>query len=95
MRGMLYCRIFRSTIAHGKVTSLDISEAEALEGVVKIVTYEDVRGYIFPTSGHPFSMDPAQRDIADRPLLTDRIRYYGDEIAAVIAEDEINCFKSA
>ncbi len=94
MRGMLYAGIFRSTIAHGRVVSIDTSEAEAMDGVLKVVTPEDVRGYIFPTSGHPFSLDPAQRDIADRPLLTDRVRLCGDEIAAVIAEDEITAAKA-
>ncbi len=94
MRGMLHGKIFRSTIAHGRVVSLDTSEAEAMEGVVKVIRPEDVEGYVFPTSGHPFSMDPAQRDIADRPLLTSRVRLHGDEIAAVIAEDEITAEKA-
>ena len=94
MRGMLYGKIFRSTIAHGRLVKLDTSEAEAMEGVVKVIRPEDVKGYIFPTSGHPFSMDPAQRDIADRPLLTDIVRLYGDEIAAVIAEDELTAEKA-
>ena len=51
MRGMLHVKIFRSTIAHGRVVKLDISEAEKLEGVVKIFTYNDVRDYVYPTAG--------------------------------------------
>ena len=94
MRGMLHVKIFRSTIAHGRVVKLDISEAEKLEGVVKIFTYNDVRDYVYPTAGHPYSLDPAHLDPADRRMLTDRIRLYGDEIAAVAAEDLLTAEKA-
>ena len=93
-RGMLYGKIFRSTIAHGRVLSLDISEAEKVEGVVKIVTYDDVRQYVYPTAGHPYSLDPSHLDPADRRMLTDRVRLYGDEIAAVVAEDPLSAEKA-
>ncbi len=94
MRGMLHGKIFRSTIAHGRVTSLDCSRAEALEGVVAVVTYDDCRGIVFPTAGHPYAIPPARNDRADRNLLTDRIRLYGDEIAAVVAEDPVTAEKA-
>lgn len=82
-------KVFRSTIANGVVKSLDTSEAEKIPGVVKIVTCFDVPQYKFPTAGHPWCTDPAHQDVADRLLLTSRVRYYGDDVAAVIAEDEI------
>lgn len=94
-RGMLHASIFRSTIAHGRVNSIDTSEALAVEGVVKVLTYKDCAGIIFPTAGHPYAMDPARQDKADRSLLTDRIRLYGDEIAVVIAEDALCAEKAA
>ena len=34
-------------------------------------------------------MELAHQDVADRNILTGRVRYYGDDIAAVVAEDEI------
>ncbi|MDR1277912.1 MAG: xanthine dehydrogenase molybdenum-binding subunit XdhA, partial [Treponema sp.] len=43
----------------------------------------------FPTAGHPWSTDPAHQDPTDRKLLNRRVRLYGDDIAAVIAEDEV------
>ncbi|MCD8035999.1 MAG: xanthine dehydrogenase molybdenum-binding subunit XdhA [Clostridiales bacterium] len=82
-------KVFRSTIANGVVKSVDTSEAEKIPGVVKIVTCFDVPQYKFPTAGHPWSTDPAHQDVADRLLLTSRVRYYGDDVAAVIAEDEV------
>ncbi len=34
-------------------------------------------------------MDPSHQDIADRHLLNQHVRYYGDDVCAVIAEDEV------
>ncbi len=82
-------KILHSTIANGIVKSIDTSEAMKIPGVVKIVTCFDVPKYYFPTAGHPWSTDPGHQDVADRLLLTDRVLYYGDEVAAVIAENEI------
>ena len=88
-RKMYYGKIFRSTIAHGLVKNLDISEALKVSGVIKILTPDDVSKESFPTAGHPYSLNPKTADIADRNILTKRIRLYGDEIAAVIAETEL------
>ncbi len=85
----LYGKICRATIAHGVVKQLDISEALTVPGVVKILTPDDLPDHQFPTAGHPFVLNPERRDIADRNLLTKKIRLYGDEIAAVIAETEL------
>ena len=89
-KNFLVAKVFRSTIAHGVVKSLDISEAEKIPGVVRIITCFDVPQYKFPTAGHPWSTDPHHQDVADRLLLTSRVRYYGDDVAAVIAEDEVS-----
>lgn len=88
LAGMLHARVFRSRIANGWVRRIDAGRAAAIPGVRAVVTYRDVPRHTFPTAGHPFSLDPARRDIADRRLLTQRIRFYGDEIAAVVAVDE-------
>lgn len=88
-KSALIVRILHSTIANGVVKSIDTSEAEKIEGVVKIVTCFDVPKYYFPTAGHPWSTDPHHQDVADRLLLTDRVRFYGDDVAAVIAENEV------
>ena len=87
--GALYARIKHSEIAHGYVKSIDTSAAEAIEGVVKVLTCFDVPDIAFPTAGHPWSMDPGHQDTADRHLLNRHVRYYGDEVAVVIAENEV------
>ncbi|MBQ6703801.1 MAG: xanthine dehydrogenase molybdenum-binding subunit XdhA [Clostridia bacterium] len=85
----LYIRVKHSEIAHGYVKSIDASDALNIPGVVKVLTCFDVPDIPFPTAGHPWSMDTGHQDIMDRKLLNQHIRYYGDDIAAVIAENEV------
>ena len=85
----LYVRIKHSTIAHGYVKSVDTSAAEAIPGVVRVLTCFDVPEHPFPTAGHPWSMDPGHQDVADRHLLNRHVRYYGDDVVVVIAENEV------
>ena len=52
-------RILHSTIANGRVISIDTSEAEKIPGVVKIFTCFDLKEkHYYPTAGHPWSTDP-------------------------------------
>lgn len=84
-------RILHSTIANGHVLSIDTSEAEKIPGVVKVFTCFDLKEkHYFPTAGHPWSTDESHQDVADRLVLTNRVRFYGDDIAAVVAEDEVS-----
>ncbi len=93
-KNMLHAKVLRSTITHGIVKHIDTSKAEAMEGVLKVLTPFNIPSGNFPTAGHPFSLDPAHQDIADRKALTDRVRFYGDEVAAVIAVDELTARKA-
>ncbi|MGD2098071.1 MAG: xanthine dehydrogenase molybdenum-binding subunit XdhA [Desulfobacterales bacterium] len=89
MPGMLVARYLRSTIAHGRVKTMDTRKARQYPGVEAVFTYEDVPKTKFATAGHPYSLDPAHKDVADRLLLTEHVRYWGDEIAIVVAEDNL------
>ena len=88
-RSALIAKICHSTIAHGFVKSVDTAAAEAVPGVVKVLTCFDAPDIEFPTAGHPWSTAPHHQDVADRKLLNRHVRYYGDEVAVVIAEDEV------
>ena len=89
-KGAYVAKILHSTIAHGKVLSIDTSEAEKVEGVVRILTCFDLKEkHYFATAGHPWSVEPEHQDVADRLILTDTVRFYGDDIAAVVAENEV------
>ena len=84
-QGLLVAKVIRSTIANGVVKSFDLEEARKVPGVVKIVTCFDVPDIQFPTPGHPWSVETAHQDIADRKLLNTRVRVYEDDIAAARA----------
>ncbi|OED43261.1 xanthine dehydrogenase molybdenum-binding subunit XdhA [Endozoicomonas sp. (ex Bugula neritina AB1)] len=92
--GTRIAKYLRSTIAHGRVISIDSSEAAAMTGVEAIFTYADIPNIPFATAGHAFNLDPAARDKEDRLLLTDHIRYHGDEIAIVVAVDGLTASKA-
>ena len=94
-REALVTRIVHSTVAHGLVTAVDIDEALQVPGVVRIFTCFDVPDIPFPTAGHPWSTDPHHQDVADRLLLNRHVRFYGDDVAVVVAEDEVAAAQAA
>jgi len=71
---MLYGRILGSTVAHGKIKRIDTSRAEALPGVVCVITGKDVPDV-------KYGVSPARYD--EYVLAKDTVRYIGDEVAAV------------
>jgi putative selenate reductase molybdopterin-binding subunit len=79
LSGMLYGKILRSTVPHAKIGKIDISRAARLKGVKAILTSRD-------TPLVKYSISPTW---ADQMILDDqKIRYIGDEIAAVAAVTE-------
>lgn len=88
-KGVYIAKVVRSTIANGRVKSFNFEKALQVPGVVKIFTCFDVPEHQYPTPGHPWSVEVSHQDISDRKLLNERIRIYGDDIAVVVAEDEV------
>ncbi|MGB3906369.1 MAG: molybdopterin cofactor-binding domain-containing protein [Anaerolineae bacterium] len=76
---MLYGKVLRSPHAHARILNIDASKAERLRGVKAVVTGRD-------TAGVRWGVFPYTRD---QQLLTgDKVRYIGEDVAAVAAEDE-------
>ncbi|WP_306061772.1 xanthine dehydrogenase family protein molybdopterin-binding subunit [Natronococcus wangiae] len=77
--------VVRSEIAHGYVTAIDTSEAEAMDGVYAIVTSWDdvVPDTLYSSSGQSFP-EPSPWDMR---VLRRHVRFVGDPIAAVAAEN--------
>ena len=94
-RGAYTAKIVRAPVANGLVRGFDLSEAQAVPGVVRIFTCFDVPDIQFPTAGHPWSTEKAHQDICDRKLLNTRIRVWGDEIAVVVARDRVSAARAA
>jgi xanthine dehydrogenase molybdenum-binding subunit len=86
-RGMLVGKALRSPHAHAVVKRIDATRARALPGVEAVLVPADLPRLKFGTAGHPWSLDPGHRDVADRMILTDKARFVGDAIAAVVAVD--------
>ncbi len=83
MLGMLHLVFVRSPYAHAKITDVDVSEAEALPGVICTLTGQEISKLIDPF----FEIGPApSSQILDYPMAVDRARYQGEPVAAVIAE---------
>ncbi|MBW1616562.1 MAG: xanthine dehydrogenase molybdenum-binding subunit XdhA, partial [Deltaproteobacteria bacterium] len=93
--GTKHAAYVRSSIAHGIVKNIDVSKAEKIKGVRAVFTYKDVPDIIFGTAGHPYTEDKDHKDVADRKLLTNHVRYVGDEIAVVVADTELIARKAA
>ena len=75
--GMLWGKILRSPIAHGKILRVDVEKAKKLHGVRAVIAAADIpqRRYNFP--------------IHDETVFAiDKVRYIGDAVAAVAALDE-------
>jgi carbon-monoxide dehydrogenase large subunit/6-hydroxypseudooxynicotine dehydrogenase subunit gamma len=81
----LHMRMVRANHAHGKIVSLDIRAAQALPGVVAVWTAADIAD-VPPMD---FREGPIEKLAPYRQpvLATDKVRYVGEPVAAVFAED--------
>ncbi|MGD9762099.1 MAG: xanthine dehydrogenase family protein molybdopterin-binding subunit [Candidatus Binatia bacterium] len=78
--GMLYGKIFRSTVPHARIRHMDTAAAQMVEGVHRVVTGEDIRAVVpEPYYGPAFH---------DQPILAlEKVRYVGEPVAVVLAAD--------
>jgi xanthine dehydrogenase large subunit len=75
-KNMLHTAVFVSNIPHGKILNLNLEEARESEGVVKVITYEDIPGE-----------NQVGRIIQDEELLAEhKVDFIGHPIAVVFAE---------
>src|SRR6476646_9132919 len=75
--GMLFCKIKRAGVACARIISVDTKEAEAMPGVVAVITGKDIPVNTFGPS------------LKDQPVLADdRVFHAGDGVAAVAAVTE-------
>jgi aerobic carbon-monoxide dehydrogenase large subunit len=77
--GMLHMAILRSPHAHARVKSVDTAEASKMPGVVAVVTGELM-------AQHKLAWMPTLSYDTQAVLATDKVRFQGQEVAAVVAE---------
>jgi carbon-monoxide dehydrogenase large subunit len=92
--GMAHAAILQSPVAHAIIKGIDTSEAETMPGVIRVFTSKDTGGimpipviWIPPYTeshflSHPSGIVPGSHTV----FATDRVRYAGDQLAAVVAE---------
>ena len=75
---MLHCAILRSPFPHARITKVDTAEAEALPGVVAVVTGEDALRWSYPAVASPDGW-------GTHCIPSEKVRYVGEPVAAVAA----------
>ena len=78
--GMLHMALVRSPVAHARINGIDIDAAMAVDGVLAVVTGELM-------AAHNLAWMPTLSGDTQAVLATDKVRYQGQEVAAVIAVD--------
>ena len=84
LKGMLHMAILFSSIPHGIVKKLDVSQAEALPGVVAVI-------HCFNTTDREYNRYHSQFGqelVKSERIFNSHVRFVGDRVAAVIAETE-------
>jgi CO/xanthine dehydrogenase Mo-binding subunit len=85
--GMLHGKLLRSPYAHARIRGIDVSAAVAIPGVKVVLTGKDTVSLADPFYGV---------GLRDQPVIaTDRVRYVGDTVAAIVAIDERTAFQAA
>ncbi|MEM1600153.1 MAG: xanthine dehydrogenase family protein molybdopterin-binding subunit, partial [Sulfolobaceae archaeon] len=79
-----YVAFLRSTYPHAKIKKIDFSDAVKRRGVIGIFTGDDLKEYTLPYWMHL----PTMKEFKRHPLAVVKVKYYGEPIAAVIAEDK-------
>ena len=96
LHGMLHMALLRSDRAHAKIRNIDVSKAQALPGVVAVLTGKDIEGKIPPLpcaaqtpegnhwlAGVPMNVPPYTA------LATDKVGFVGHNIAVVVEEKKV------
>ena len=80
--GMLHCAILRSPHPHARIVSVDVSAALAAEGVVAVISGEDVKRWCVPGFTAPEGW-------GNYCMAVDKVRFVGEPVAAVAATSDV------
>lgn len=83
--GQAHLAVVRSSLAHGRIASIDIRAAAAAPGVLAVLTGEEIRDEVGPLPC--IDLYPESHQALHRVLAVDKVRYVGEPLAIVVAED--------
>ena len=84
---MVHLTFVRSPHGHANIDAIDTAAARSIDGVLDVYTWEDIRAAGTP-GRMPIMTGPLDGEIPGHPILaTDRVRYHGQPVAAVIGND--------
>ena len=81
--GLLHMAVLRSPVPHARIASIDTAAAQRIPGVHLVLTHRDSPPVAFSTARHDSSLD----DPDDSYVLDDTVRFVGQRVAAVVADD--------
>ncbi|TDT29843.1 molybdopterin-dependent oxidoreductase [Naumannella halotolerans] len=81
-RPLLHLAVLGATVSHARITAIDTTAAEALEGVRAVLTHRDAPQVLFSTGRHESRTD----DPDDTMVLDPVVRFHGQRVAAVVAD---------
>lgn len=86
LKGMLHVKVLRSPHAHAVIKNIDTSEAEKLPGVKYVMTHKNAPDFLY----NSYWREPVDstRLPDDEQVFSQKMRYYGDRVAAVVAISE-------
>ena len=83
--GLLHMALVRSPHAHAEITRIDASKAESADGVVAVYAGAELKDQLGSLIvGWPV---PDTKEVPNPPMASDRVRYVGEPVAAVVATD--------
>ncbi len=80
--GSCHLKMLRSPYAHAYITNIDTSEAEAMPGVLMVITHKNCPDVYYGKAGQGFP-EPSPYDSR---MFNQKVRHVGDRVAAVVAE---------
>ncbi|MGD9764634.1 MAG: xanthine dehydrogenase family protein molybdopterin-binding subunit [Candidatus Binatia bacterium] len=87
--------VLRSPYAHARLLRVDAERARALPGVVAVITGEEIRAATNPMAAAANAANyPGGQGVSLYALPTDRVRFVGDAVAAVVAEDRFTAHRA-
>jgi len=81
--GLLHMAVLRSPVPHARIASIDTAAAQRIPGVHLVLTHRDSPPVAFSTARHDSRLD----DPDDSYVLDDTVRFVGQRVAAVVADD--------